>query len=55
MLSATLNNISAMSWKAVLLMEKTGVPGKYHRPVASYMINIRLFEAHGPILYSVFS
>ena len=28
MLSATLNNISVMSWRAVLLMEKTGVSGE---------------------------
>jgi hypothetical protein len=27
---ATVNNISAISWRSVLLMEKTGVPGENH-------------------------
>jgi len=26
--NATFNNISVISWQSVLLMEKTGVPGK---------------------------
>ena len=30
--NATLNNISALSWRAVLLVEETG---ENHRPVAS--------------------
>ena len=34
--NATLNNISALSWQSVLLMEQTGVPGENHRPVASH-------------------
>jgi hypothetical protein len=29
-LSAILNNISAISWLLVLLVEKTGVPGENH-------------------------
>jgi hypothetical protein len=29
-LSATLNNISAISWLLVLLVEKTAVPGENH-------------------------
>ena len=33
---ATLNNISAISWPSVLLVEETGVPGENHRPVASH-------------------
>ena len=33
--NATFNNISVISWRPVLLMEKTGVPGEKHRPVAS--------------------
>jgi hypothetical protein len=33
--NATFNNISAISWRAVLLMEETRVPGEIHRPVAS--------------------
>jgi len=35
-LNATFNNISIMSWRSVLLVEETGVPGENHRPVASH-------------------
>jgi len=34
--NATFNNISAISWRAVLLVEQTGVPGENHRPVVSH-------------------
>jgi len=34
--NATFNNISAIFWRSVLLVEKTGVPGETHRPVASH-------------------
>ena len=34
--NTTFNNISAISWWSVLLVEKTGVPGENHRPVASH-------------------
>jgi hypothetical protein len=30
------NNISVISWRSVLLVEETGVPGVNHRPVASH-------------------
>ena len=33
--NATFNNISAISWWSVLLVEKTGEHGENHRPVAS--------------------
>ena len=33
--NATVNNISVISWRSVLLVEKTGVPGENHRPVTS--------------------
>jgi hypothetical protein len=33
--SAIFNNISAISWRPVLLVEENGVPGENHRPVAS--------------------
>jgi hypothetical protein len=36
LLNATFNNISVISWRSVLLMKETGVPGENHRPVASY-------------------
>jgi hypothetical protein len=35
MLSATFSNISAISWRPVLVVEEAGVPGKNHRPWAS--------------------
>ena len=34
--NATFNTISAISWRSVLLVEKTGVPGENHRPVANH-------------------
>jgi hypothetical protein len=33
---ATLNNISAILWRSVLLVQETGVPGESHRPVVSH-------------------
>jgi hypothetical protein len=36
MVNATFNNISVISWRSVLLVEETGVPGENHRPVASH-------------------
>ena len=34
--NANFNNISVISWRSVLLVEETGVPGKKHRPAASH-------------------
>jgi hypothetical protein len=34
--NATLNTILVISWRSVLLMEETGVPGESHRPAASH-------------------
>ena len=34
--NATFNNISAISWRSVLLMEETGVFGGNHRPDKLY-------------------
>jgi hypothetical protein len=34
--NATFNNISVLSWRSVLLVKETRVPGKNHRPVASH-------------------
>jgi hypothetical protein len=31
--NATFNNISVISWRSVLLVEETGVPGENHRPI----------------------
>jgi hypothetical protein len=33
--SATFSNISAISWRPVLVVEEAGVPGENHRPWAS--------------------
>ena len=33
--NVTFNNISAISWRSVLLVDVTGGPGENHRPVAS--------------------
>ena len=33
--NATFNNISAISWRPVLVVEEDGVPGENHRPWAS--------------------
>ena len=34
--NATFNNISVISWRSVLFLEETGVPGENHRPIANY-------------------
>jgi len=33
--NATFSNISATSWRPVLVVEEAGVPGENHRPRAS--------------------
>ena len=33
--NATFSNISAVSWRLVLVVEEAGVPGENHRPWAS--------------------
>jgi hypothetical protein len=35
-LNATFNDIAVISWRSVLLVEETGVPGETHRDVASH-------------------
>ena len=34
--NATFNNILAISWRSVVLIEETGEPGEYDRPAASH-------------------
>ena len=36
-LNATFNNILVISWRSVLLVEETGVPGENQRPDASHL------------------
>jgi len=33
--NATFNNISVISWRSVLLVEETGIPGENPRPATS--------------------
>ena len=35
--NAIFNNISAISWQSILLVEETEVPGENYRPVASHL------------------
>ena len=37
MFNATFNNISVISWRSVLLVEETGVPGENHRPQTNFI------------------
>jgi len=34
--NATFNNISVISWRSILLVDETRVPGENHQPVASH-------------------
>ena len=34
--NATFNNILVLSWRSVVLVDETGVPGENHRPAASH-------------------
>jgi hypothetical protein len=34
--NVTFNNISIISWRSILLVDETGIPGEKHRPVASH-------------------
>jgi hypothetical protein len=43
--NATFNNISAMSWRSVLLVEETGGPGENHRPVTDKLYHIMLYTS----------
>jgi hypothetical protein len=44
-LNATFNNISAISWQSVLVVEEAGVPGENHRPWASNWQTLSLVAA----------
>jgi hypothetical protein len=47
-LSATFNNISVTSWRSVVLMEETWVPGENHRTVASHWQTLYCIEYTSP-------
>jgi hypothetical protein len=40
--NATFNNISAILWWSVLMVEETGEPGENHRPVTSHWQTLKL-------------
>jgi hypothetical protein len=42
--NVTFNNISAISWRSVLLMEETGGPGENHRPINYKVVHLALIE-----------
>ena len=44
-LNATFRNISAISWRPVLVMEEAGVPGENHRPWANNWETLSLATA----------
>jgi hypothetical protein len=48
MFNATLNNISVISWRLVLLVEEIGIPGENNRTVASHLqiYHIMLYPEH---------
>jgi hypothetical protein len=37
--NATFNTISVISWRSIVLIEETGVPGENTRPVASHRLS----------------
>ena len=39
--NATFNNISAISWQSVLLVEETGVPRENHWPAALWGLTLQ--------------
>jgi hypothetical protein len=45
---ATFNKITFISWRSVLLLEETGVPGEKHRPAANHWqtYHIVLYQVH---------
>jgi hypothetical protein len=45
-LNATFNNISAISWRPVLVVEEVGVPGENHRPEASNWKSVHDYDTN---------
>jgi hypothetical protein len=47
-LNATFNNISVLSWRSVLLVEKSDVPNENHRSVdvSENLYHIMLYRVH---------
>jgi hypothetical protein len=45
--NATFNNISAISWQSVLLVEETGVPEKTEQPPLTSIMNTKNTITYG--------
>jgi hypothetical protein len=48
--NATFINISAISWRPVLVVEEAGVPGENHRPWASNWSTLSLYQSNALFL-----
>jgi len=46
MFNATFNNISAISWRSIVLVEETGVPGENLSHVTDKLNHIMLYRVH---------
>ena len=44
--NATIHNISVISWRSVLLVEETGVPGEYPEKTTDKLYRIMLYQVH---------
>jgi hypothetical protein len=53
-LNATYSNISAISWRPVLVMEEAGVSGENHRPWASNWLTLSLATASRLHLFVIY-
>jgi len=51
--NATFNNISGISWRSVLLVEETGVPGENHRPASVWQTLSHNFASSTPRLSGI--